>query len=75
MEIHQLKHGFLGVLIAFVTFFHKKMLMFFHKIFLQNLTSYTNPCYTVDFKLPVLSVFPSISDASRHFHIETPSFT
>ena len=40
---------------------------------LKNLTSYTNPYYTVFFKSRVLSVFPSSSDASTHFHIETPS--
>ena len=31
---------------------------------------YTKPCYTVYFKLRVLSVFPL--NASTHFHIETP---
>ena len=36
-----------------------------------KLASYTNPFYTL-YSL-VLSVFPSSSDASTHFHIETPS--
>ena len=31
------------------------------------------PCYTVNFKSRVLSVFLSSSDASTHFHFETPS--
>ena len=35
--------------------------------------SYTNSYYTVSFKLRLLSLFPSSSDASAHFHIETTS--
>ena len=42
---------------------------------LKNLTSHTNPNYTVYFKSRVLSVFPSSSGASTQFHIETPSLT
>ena len=33
----------------------------------------THAYYTVYFKLRVLSVFPSCSNISTHFHIETPS--
>ena len=47
--------------------------LLFHKIPL-NSTSYTKPNNTVYFKSHILSVFPSSSDASTHFHIETPSF-
>ena len=38
-------------------------LLLFHKI-----TFKLNPCYTVHFKLRVLSVFPSSSHTSNHFH-------
>ena len=40
----------------------------------KNVTSYINRYNTAYFKSRVLSVFPSSSDASNHFHIETPSF-
>ena len=40
-----------------------------------NLTSYTNLYYTVNFKPRVLSVFPSSSGASTHFHFETPNIS
>ena len=38
-----------------------------------KLATPTHAYYTVYFKLRVLSVFPSCSNVSTHFHIETPS--
>ena len=47
-------------------------LLLFHKSPLKLATP-TPIKYTVYFKSRVLSVFPLSSDASTHFHIETPS--
>ena len=47
-------------------------LLLFHKIPLKLATP-THAYYTVYFKLRVLSVFPSSSNVSTHFHIETPT--